>query len=156
MQKKSRGESEGEEWAGVRNPLARQRLNGHLSAIVVTTNIGRAITKMHSTAPARKHALLGALPASILGKRGLNKQTASVVILSIKRETIEPRKKNSEKIHLLDIEEESIYDANIIVVDYVVPMLKNIISIIKSKNFKEISNVEINRSQNIISVYLVL
>jgi len=71
---------------------------------------------------------------------------------------ITTRKKTSEKIHILDIEEESLYDAGIIIVDYVFPLINRCIKEIKSKlpsSFK-ISSIEIERSSNILSIILVL
>jgi len=68
------------------------------------------------------------------------------------------RKKNPEKIHIVDIEDESLYDAGVIVIDYAMSLIEKIIQAIKTKipsDFK-ISNIEIERSANILSINLVL
>lgn len=68
------------------------------------------------------------------------------------------RKKNPEKIHIIDIEEESLYDAGVIVIDYAMYLIEKIIKEIKTKlpsSFK-ISNIEIERNANILSINLIL
>lgn len=68
------------------------------------------------------------------------------------------RKKSPERIHILDVEEESLYDAGIIVIDYVLPLIERCVKEIKNKlpsSFK-ISSIEIERSSNILSIFLIL
>ena len=68
------------------------------------------------------------------------------------------RKKNPEKIHILNFEEESLYDSGVIIIDYAMSLLPKCVKEIQSKlpsDFK-ISSIEIERESNILSVYLIL